>query len=132
MTLTWRWRAAGPLPRPAGDRGQVSVELLGITPLILAVLVVVWQFVVIGYGFVLAGNAADQAARAAAVGHDAGAAARADLPSAAWVSGASVAVGTDGDVVTARVSLRVPLLVPGLLSLPFTVTGDGGAAKETP
>lgn len=114
-----------------GDRGQVSVELLGITPLILITLVLVWQFVLLGYTFTLAGDAADLAARAAAVGEDPGAAARQDLPSA-WASGATVSTGVAGDVVTAHVALRVPVLVPGFVSFPFTVDGDAGAAKETP
>ena len=117
--------------RARGDRGQVSVELLGVTPLILVTLLLVWQFVLLGYTFTLAGNAADEAARAAAVGADPDAAARADLPSA-WASGASVSTGGSGDVVTAHVALRVPVLVPGFVSFPFTVDGDAGAARETP
>ncbi len=98
-------RAAGRGPAArAGDRGQVSVELLGITPLILITLVLVWQFVLLGYTFTLAGNAADQAARAAAVGGDPVAAAGRRTCPAAWVSGASVGTGSDGDVVTAHAS----------------------------
>lgn len=113
------------------DRGQVSVELLGITPLILITLLLVWQFVLLGYTFTLAGDAADLAARAAAVGKDPTAAADQDLPSA-WASGASVTTGSAGDVVTAHVALRVPVLVPGFVAFPFTVDGDAGAARETP
>jgi pilus assembly protein CpaE len=124
-------RSARPRPDPRDERGQVSVELLGITPLILIVLLLVWQFVLLGYTFTLAGNAADEAARAAAVGRDPVAAATSDLPSA-WASNASVTTATDGDVVTAHVALRVPVLVPGFVSFPFTVDADAGAAKETP
>jgi pilus assembly protein CpaE len=117
--------------RARGDRGQVSVELLGITPLILLVLLLVWQFVLLGYTFTLAGDAADRAARAVAVGEDPTAAAERDLPSA-WASGAAVSTGGSGDVVTAHVALRVPVLVPGFAAFPFTVDGDAGAAKEQP
>ncbi len=131
-------RGAGAAARQRGrsgrsaDAGQVSVELLGITPLILLTLLLVWQFVLLGYTFTLAGNAADEAARAAAVGRDPAAAARSDLPSA-WASGASVSTATGADgVVTARVALRVPVLVPGFVSFPFTVDGRAGAVKETP
>ncbi|GAA3297251.1 hypothetical protein GCM10020295_29350 [Streptomyces cinereospinus] len=46
------------------DRGQVTVEFLGMTPLIILTLVLLWQFVLLGYTFTLAGNAADEAARA--------------------------------------------------------------------
>ncbi|WP_333741768.1 TadE family protein, partial [Streptomyces sp. IBSBF 2806] len=48
----------------ARDRGQVTVEFLGMTPLIIVTLVVVWQFVLLGYTYTLAGNAADEAVRA--------------------------------------------------------------------
>ncbi|WP_372454296.1 TadE/TadG family type IV pilus assembly protein [Streptomyces tardus] len=50
------------------DRGQATVEFLGMLPLILLVLVLCWQFVLVGYTFVLAGNAADKGARAAGGG----------------------------------------------------------------
>ncbi|MEU6170978.1 TadE/TadG family type IV pilus assembly protein [Streptantibioticus parmotrematis] len=113
------------------DRGQISVELLGMTPLILLTLLLIWQFVLAGYTFTLAGDAADRAARAAAVGQDARAAADADLPSA-WAANASVDIGGSGDVVTAKVALKVPVLVPGFLAFPFTVDGTAGAGKETP
>ncbi len=126
-----RRRRAALAHRLRGERGQVSVELLGVTPLILLTLLLVWQFVLLGYTFTLAGNAADEAARAAAVGRDPAAAARSDLPSA-WASGAAVSTGLDGDVVTAHVALRVPVLVPGFVAFPFTVDGDAGAARETP
>jgi hypothetical protein len=43
-----------------------------------------------------------------------------------------VSTGVNGDVVTAHVGLRVPVLVPGFVSFPFTVDADAGAAKETP
>src|SRR5690606_34274373 len=47
------------------DRGQVTVECLGMMPTILVTLVVLWQLVLVGYTYTLAGNAADEAARAA-------------------------------------------------------------------
>ncbi|MDF3292093.1 TadE/TadG family type IV pilus assembly protein [Streptomyces silvisoli] len=112
------------------DRGQVSVELLGITPLILLVLLLVWQFVLVGYTYTLAGNAADEAARAAAVGADPQTAAQRDLPGA-WSDGVTTSVATGSNVVTARVALHVPMLVPGFLDLPaLTVNGESGAARE--
>lgn len=46
------------------DRGQVTIEFLGMTPLIILTLVLMWQFVLVGYTFTLAGNAADEAVRA--------------------------------------------------------------------
>lgn len=35
--------------RRRGDRGQVAVEFLGMTPLILLTLIVLWQCVLVGY-----------------------------------------------------------------------------------
>ncbi|MFD8590558.1 CpaE family protein [Streptomyces sp. NPDC059637] len=123
----------GPAGAPGSDdRGQVAIETLGLTPMILAVLVVLWQFVLTGYTFTLAGNAADEAVRAAAAaegdpGAAADAAARAHLPGA-W--NASVSTGSGGGMVTADVRLRVPVLFPGGVDFPFSVTGSAGAAQE--
>lgn len=123
--------ARGPAPgrggRRWGDRGQVSVEFAGMLPLIALALVVVWQFVLVGYTYSLAGNAADMAARAAAVGGSAEDAAEEDLPDA-W--DASVSVGSSNGVTTATVDLKVPVLFPGGLNFPFTVSGTAGATDE--
>jgi pilus assembly protein CpaE len=116
--------------RPKGDdKGQVSIETLGMTPLILVVLVLVWQFVLTGYTFTLAGNAADEGARAAAVGGDWAMAAKKDLPHA-FADGATSTESEGDGVVKVRVSLKVPVLFPGGVDFPMTVTGDAGAAQE--
>ncbi|CAL9297762.1 hypothetical protein SUDANB180_04804 [Streptomyces sp. enrichment culture] len=126
---------SGAMRRPDGDRGQVSVELLGMTPLILLTLVLMWQAVLVGYTFTLAGNAADEAARAATAAPRGGArqAACAEaglrhLPGA-WRGAASVRCGTSG-YVTADVSVKVPVLFPGVISFPATVHGHAGAVEE--
>ncbi|MGW7429578.1 TadE/TadG family type IV pilus assembly protein [Streptomyces sp. NPDC054861] len=112
------------------DRGQVAVEFLGMVPLILLTLVLLWQCVLVGYTFTLAGNAADEAAREAAVDGDCAGAARRHLDGA-WASGASVDCGpSGGGMVRAEVGLRVPVLFPGAISFPFTVTGEAGAVRE--
>lgn len=126
-----RWAAKGPYR----DRGQVTVEFLGMTPAILVTLVVLWQLVLVGYTFTLAGNAADEAARAgtaASPGARQGAcrAAGTDTLSGAWSSGATVTCATGGGMVTADVTVRVPILFPGTLSFPFDVTGHAGAIEE--
>ncbi|MCK1795731.1 pilus assembly protein [Streptomyces sp. XM4193] len=122
-----RGRAAAREP----DRGQATVEFLGMLPLILLVLVLCWQFVLVGYTFVLAGNAADKGARAAAVGGDCQDAATEDLPQA-WASGAEVSCqeAEFGQLAKATVGLKVPVLFPGTVSFPMTVTGTGGAPSE--
>ncbi|MFD8523055.1 pilus assembly protein [Streptomyces capillispiralis] len=121
--------------RRARDRGQVTIEFLGMTPTILVTLVVLWQLVLVGYTFTLAGSAADEAVRAAtaaAPGARQGAcqAAGTDKLSGAWAGGASVNCTTAGGFVTADVTLSVPLLFPGTVSIPFDVKGHAGAVEE--
>ncbi|MGY0058813.1 AAA family ATPase [Streptomyces sp. LZ34] len=117
-----------------GDRGQVAVEFLGVLPLVLVVLAVIWQFVLLGYTYSLAGNSADKAARAgAAVGGDAGAcqeAALKDLPGA-WQESAEITCGQGADGVwKATVKVHVPVLFPGAADFPWPVTGTAGAVDE--
>ncbi|MFF4587081.1 TadE family protein [Streptomyces sp. NPDC001388] len=117
-----------------GDRGQVTIEFLGMTPLILVTLVLVWQFVLVGYTFTLAGNAADEAVRAgtaAPPGARNAACQQAGLDKLgdAWRGNAVVNCGGSG-YVTAEVSLRVPVLFPGTIDFPFTVRGHAGAVEE--
>ena len=118
-----------------GDRGQVSIEVLGMTPLIVLTLVLMWQAVLVGYTFTLAGNAADEAVRAGTAAPPGGArqaacsAAGMKNLSAAWRGGAEVNCNPSG-YVTARVELHVPVLFPGLIDFPATVTGHAGAVEE--
>lgn len=123
--------ASGPRPAVRRDRGAVMVEFAGIFPLILLLFAVAWQCAVIGYGFHLAGNAADEAARAAAAaggGEGAcGTAAREHIP-ASWSM--SVSCPLEGVVRTARVELQVPVLFPGAFNLPITISGTAGAVEE--
>lgn len=123
-------RSGGKRLRRGGDRGQVTLETLGMTPVILITLILVWQAVLAGYTFTLAGNAADQAARAAAVGADAGAAARSDLPGA-WSSGMTGPDTTRADgQVTVTLGLKVPVLFPGAIDFPVTVHGHASTVDE--
>ncbi|WP_149183881.1 TadE/TadG family type IV pilus assembly protein [Streptomyces sp. TRM49041] len=112
--------------RTRDDRGQVAVEFTGLVPVVLGTLLLLWQATLIGYTYALAGNAADEAARAGAVGGDCQAAAQSRL-SGAWTATASCA--RSGDLVTADVSLGVPVLFPGV-TLPFTVQAHAAAANE--
>ncbi|WKX72295.1 TadE/TadG family type IV pilus assembly protein [Streptomyces sp. XD-27] len=118
--------------RRGGDRGQVTVEFVGMLPLILTVLALVWQFVLVGYTFSLAGHAADRGARAGAAA-DGGAAecqaaATEDLPSA-WHGTASCGPSGAG-LWKAKVTVKVPVLVPGAVDFPWSVTGTAGAVEE--
>lgn len=121
--------------RRARDRGAVMVEFAGLFPLILVVFAAMWQCVVIGYGFYLASNAADEGARAATIASagDAEAACReaalARLPGG-W--DADVSCPRDGDLRTASVDLRVPVLFPGAVNLPVSIPGTAATTEEGP
>ncbi|MFF7699871.1 TadE/TadG family type IV pilus assembly protein [Streptomyces lydicus] len=122
--------------RPLGgdDRGQVSVEFMGLLPLILLVLVLLWQCVLVGYTYSLAAHAADRGARAATATEGGGegacrSAAEEQLPSA-WRAGATTSCVPDAGLWKATVDLGVPVLFPGAGAFPGKVTGTAGAAKE--
>ena len=91
--------------RTESERGQASVELLGVLPALLLVVLVAWQFALAGHAAWLAGNAARVAARAGAVGADPARAARRAVPSR--LRHDLVVAERDGD----RVDVRVPIPV---------------------
>ncbi|MEV7612466.1 TadE/TadG family type IV pilus assembly protein [Streptomyces sp. NPDC089799] len=113
--------------RGKGDQGQVAIEFAGMLPLILLLIAAVWECVLIGYAFSLAGNAADEGARAGAVGGNCGAAATQHI-GGGWNVGTPVC-GQEGNLYRARVTLRIPVLVPGL-NTGLEITGEAGAAVE--
>ncbi|MEU1470830.1 TadE family protein [Streptomyces sp. NPDC005761] len=117
------------------DRGQTAIEFVGVTPLIILMLIALWQCALFGYTFILAGNAADVAARAGngsqwrqtAACQEAG---REDLPSA-WQGEADFDCGGyEPGLYKAKVHLTVPVLVPGVLNWGPKVTGEAASAKE--
>ena len=128
-------RGALTLRRKGGDRGAVTLEFAGMFPLLLVVMTILWQCVLYGYSYSLAGNAADEAARAAtaayAVNGDSNGACEAagseHLPDA-W-SGAEIGCAPDGALMTASVKVQVPLFFPGF-DVNWTVKGKAGAALE--
>jgi hypothetical protein len=89
------------------ERGQASVELVSLLPLVLAVGLVAGQLLAVGYSSVLAGNAAEAGALALAGGADPRAAVKEALPG--W-SRARVSV-RGGEV---EVALRPPKLLHAL------------------
>jgi pilus assembly protein CpaE len=89
------------------DRGQASVELLGVLPAVLLVALAAWQLALAGHTSWLAANAARVGARAQVVGEDPAAAARGALP-AHLRRGLRVTEGEDGRV---SVRLRMPLVM---------------------
>lgn len=113
-----------PTPRRPGERGQASVELLGLLPLLVAMALAAAQLLAVGYSSVLAGNAAEAGALALAGGGDARAGAREALPG--W-SRAHASVSVSGGEVT--VKLRPPAL---LRALAERIEVSAGAAVEAP
>ena len=110
--------------RLRSERGQATLELLGLLPLLLAVCLPGARLLAVGYSSVLAGNAAEAGALALAGGGDPRAGARAALPG--W-SRAHARVSVSGGEV--RVRLRPPTLL-GALADRLEVSAS--AAVEAP
>jgi hypothetical protein len=95
--------------RGSGQRGQASVELVAVLPLIAVLVAAVWQAALAGQAIWLSGAAARAAARAVAVGGDGGRAARTVLPRAL---GRRLVVRTSRDGAV-TLSVGIPSLVGG-------------------
>ncbi|MGW2818175.1 TadE/TadG family type IV pilus assembly protein [Streptomyces sp. NPDC001415] len=121
------------IPRGERDRGQTVIEFVGVVPLILLLLVALWQCALVGYTFVLVGNAADEGARAGAAAEgDAVAACRTaalhEVPSSFHPD--SPACEPEGTgMYRATVTLHIPILIPGVLN-GFPVDGTAAHVKE--
>lgn len=129
MPARRRGRGWGARRRVRGDQGQVTIEFVGMLPFILLAVIAVWECVLIGYAYSLAGNAADEAARAGAV-HGAGAcqAAAREHVSGGWDMPAA-SCGTSGNLYKAEVRLNLPVLFPGL-NIDVPIVGHGGSPNE--
>lgn len=92
--------------RTRGEEGQATVELVALLPVLALVGLVLWQAVVAGQAYWMAGTAAREAARARAVGTDPQVAARNVLPGALRQG---LGVREDGDGV--RVRIVIPSVV---------------------
>ncbi|GGV80087.1 septum formation initiator [Streptomyces gelaticus] len=117
------------------DRGQTAIEFLGVTPLIILLLIALWQCALIGYTFSLAGNSADQAAHKGAIaqsmrGQACRDAAEEDLPTVWRESMKRTKCESSGALYKATVKLRVPVLVPGVLNWPMTIEGNAASPLE--
>jgi hypothetical protein len=92
------------MPRWRTTDGQAAAELVALLPLAALLLAGAWQLAVAGHAIWAADAAARAAARAAAVGDDARAAARRELPGRLGRA-ARVRAGDDG---TVEVTVRIP------------------------
>ena len=101
------------------ERGQASVELIGMLPFLLLGALLVWQLLLVGYAVTSTENAARAASRVEARGGDGRKAAKRVIGSALREGMQTEITGTK-----AKVRVRVPLLVPGITSKDLTVTRD--------
>jgi pilus assembly protein CpaE len=124
----------GLLARLGGERGQSTAEFMGLFPIIIVIVLSLWQISLVGYTFVTAGHAAREGARQLAVdSSDSGnnppyrKAASKDLPGA-WRKHAEI---SKRGSVTVSVRLRVPALVPGINTpLEIGTTADTSVEDE--
>jgi pilus assembly protein CpaE len=124
----------GLLARLGGERGQTTAEFMGLLPIVLVIIVALWQLALIGVTYTLAGHAANEGARQLAVdSSDVGRnppyrkAAREDLPKA-WRKDAEIHKRGE---VTVSVNLKVPFLIPALtLPIGIGTTADTSVEDE--
>lgn len=120
--------------RVRGEAGQTTIETVSLAPLLLLILVFVWQVILVGMGAVVAAHAANEAASRAAVG-DAPAeverAALARVP-APWADRAEVRYGCGGGVCDDRVvvEIGVPVVLPGVLYAPWEIETEARVVHE--
>ncbi|HET6507530.1 MAG TPA: hypothetical protein VFG42_12145 [Baekduia sp.] len=94
------------------DGGQASVELLAVLPVFGLIAALAFQALLAGTSWWLASVAAREGARAAALGQDPVAAARAAVPGALRPSRSGVSVSSSRDA-TVTVRLAIPSLLGG-------------------
>jgi hypothetical protein len=98
--------------RLASEAGQASAELMGMMGWLVLVTLIVWQVCLAAWTYTQVSNAARTASRVEGRGGDAKKAARNALSTVLQDDVERVAI--DGDRATVRV--RIPVLVPGLIS----------------
>ncbi|WP_053227213.1 TadE/TadG family type IV pilus assembly protein [Solirubrobacter soli] len=132
------------LARLGGERGQSTAEVMGLFPVLIAVILGLWQMALTGYTYIAAGHAAREGARQLAVISTGQRAderwqerrksgdepayrrvAREDIPKA-WRKRADIRLRGD---VTVSVRLRVPLIIPGVHT-PLTVGSTADTVLE--
>ena len=108
------------------ERGQASVELTALLPVVALVAGIAWQLALCGHAAWMSAHAARSAARADAVGRDAGAAARSALPQSLR-RGLSVRRLREGGV---RVRVRIPLLLLPSAASPVAVSATASLGRS--
>jgi TadE-like protein len=99
-------------PRLADESGQASAELMGMLFWLMLVTVIVWQIALAAWTYTQVSNAARTASRVEGRGGDPKKAARNALSTPLQKNIEKIEI--DGDRATVKV--RMPLLIPGLLT----------------
>lgn len=102
-----------------GERGQASVELIGMLPFLVLAALLVWQLLLVGYAATSAENAARAASRVDVRGGD-------GRKAAERVIGAPLRTGIRTQLHAGRavVRVRVPLIAPGITHEDVTISRD--------
>ncbi len=108
---------------PSSTAGQASVELLAVTPFLVALVLTVAQLSVAGYALWSAADAARAGARASLVGGNPALAAHSALP--AWL-GDEAEVDISGPV---KVALEAPAVLPFLPDIPISAAAELGPVR---
>ncbi|MDJ0754747.1 MAG: hypothetical protein QNJ45_14580 [Ardenticatenaceae bacterium] len=100
------------------EKGAETIEFLGMLPVVMITIAIVWQFALLGYTAVITAGAAREGARAAAVGNSCQAAAA--NASIGWDGGVRrVNCSCGGQACTATVQLQIKKApIPLISSLP--------------
>lgn len=124
-------KARKPKQRKRGERGQASVEFIGMLPAIIAIMMLMWEAVVLGMAMQTASHGANEGARTAAVTDSPEEVRKSvkDHMTDTWADRATIGYDEGDEEVT--VSLYVPVLVPGM-HLPWQVTTSSDVVHEGP
>jgi hypothetical protein len=95
------------------QRGLEILEFVGLFPLVLLTILIVWQFMLVGYAAIVAAGVAREGARAATIGHPPGSAVGEACPPGLACRVDDFYPGP-GDMVTVVAAVQVPKV-----SLPF-------------
>jgi pilus assembly protein CpaE len=108
------------------DTGQAALEFTGMFPIVMLLVLLVWQVGLTSVSLALTGHAASEAARAAAVGDDVSTALD-TVPD--WFA-QDMTVTRDASGGTVRVHTRLPILSPGFTAAGWDFSSEVGVVDE--
>jgi pilus assembly protein CpaE len=109
-----------------GESGQAALEFTGMFPVVMLLVLLVWQVGLTAVSLALTGHAANEAARAAAIGEDVSTAL--DTVPAWFAQDMTVSQSPSGDTV--RVHTDLPILSPGFTASGWSFASTVGVVDE--